>query len=90
MPKYALNVLRVLQEAVTNAVRHSGAELIRVVLQDVPQGIVLKVMDDGVGMNSSRPGRGLDNMRVRAHEIGSTLEIESSHHGTTVSVFLGT
>ena len=87
-PKYALNVLRVLQEAVTNAVRHSGAGLIRVVLQEAPQGIVLQVVDDGIGMDNVGSGRGLDNMRVRAQEIDTDVEISSSSAGTTVSLVL--
>ena len=84
-PKHALNLLRILQEAVTNAVRHSGAKQIRVVLQDAENGVSLRIVDNGRGMGDQPPGRGLENMRTRAREIGMQIDIESSTDGTIVS-----
>ena len=45
-PKHALNLLRILQEAITNAVRHSGGDQIRVVLSAVADGFRLLVIGD--------------------------------------------
>lgn len=87
-PKHALNLLRILQEAVTNAVRHSGAKQIRVVLRDASNGVLLRIADDGRGMDNYRPGRGLENMRTRAREIGMQIDIDSTTDGTVVSCLL--
>lgn len=84
-PKEALTVLRILQEAVTNAIRHSSCDTIRVSLSEDSSGIELRVSDDGNGIHETSPGRGLQNMRVRAREIGADLSIDSSSAGTTVS-----
>ncbi|HEY0693801.1 MAG TPA: histidine kinase, partial [Kribbella sp.] len=69
-------VLRIVQEALTNVVRHSGARLVTVVA--VPHGTVLEVVvtDDGNGGGVGAPaGVGTASMRERAHELGGTLEI---------------
>lgn len=87
-PKHALNLLRILQEAVTNAVRHSDAKKIRVVLRDTQDGVLLRIADDGKGMANHSPGRGLENMRTRAREIGMLLDIDSTSDGTAVSCLL--
>ncbi len=89
-PKQALNVLRILQEAVTNAVRHSGGDQIRVALSDAADGIRLLVSDNGKGMRQTSFGRGITNMYTRATEMGAQLDVDSNRDGTTVScVILG-
>lgn len=87
-PKHALNLLRVLQEAVTNAVRHSGGDLIRVILKEVAEGVMLRIADNGHGITDHQPGHGLNNMRARAREIGMQIDIDTSPNGTTVSCLL--
>jgi signal transduction histidine kinase len=83
-------ILRVTQEAVANAVRHSGTELVAVRLL-VRQGyVVLEVADDGSGFDvpaqlAGSSGLGLRAMRDRAAEHGGGLDIASSPGaGTTV------
>ena len=88
-PKQALNVLRILQEAVTNAVRHSQCKAIAISLTESDSGVTLKIVDDGVGFDDVSKGRGLQNMRVRAREIGATLQVLPSPEGTTVTCDLG-
>ncbi|MHC6591653.1 GAF domain-containing sensor histidine kinase [Arthrobacter sp. C152] len=82
----AEQLLPVLYESVSNAVRHSGSEDIQVLLA-VHQGeVVLTVRDHGRGFKD--PGRvsGLDNMKSRAARLGGTCEVDSSPgHGTTVT-----
>ncbi len=76
-------ILRVTQEAVTNAVRHAGAGHIVVVLRYDASTVRLEVIDDGKGFaESSRDLSGsghfgLQGMRERAARIGATLKIES-------------
>jgi signal transduction histidine kinase len=80
-------VLRIAQEALHNAVRHSGAT--RVVLR-LRAGLVLEVIDDGAGFDPADPELrsrhlGLTSMEERALRLGGRLEIRSaSGEGTTV------
>ena len=77
---------RVAQEALHNALRHSGAGRIAVTLSRSPRRVILEVTDDGPG---SRPGAagglGFASMRGRAAAVGGTLTIRSAPGaGTTV------
>lgn len=72
---------RIVQEALANVRRHSGARRVRVVLEGDPEGgILMEVEDDGRGFEPStvREGVGLSAMRERAREIGGELTVESS------------
>ncbi|MGE5192104.1 MAG: two-component regulator propeller domain-containing protein, partial [Deltaproteobacteria bacterium] len=89
------NVLRIAQEAITNAVRHSGAGTIEVVLASTPEQITLAVRDDGAGFAANgleypQPGHyGLIGMRERATQIQGKLHVESAPGaGTTVRLEL--
>jgi PAS domain S-box-containing protein len=79
-------VSRVIQEALTNARRHSGAKRISVSLGMEGGDLLAEVSDDGVGMSpEATPGVGLDSMRERAALLGGELEIESEEGlGTSV------
>jgi signal transduction histidine kinase/ligand-binding sensor domain-containing protein len=90
-------MLRVGQEAVINAVRHSGAEHIRIELQYLDDAIVMRVSDDGRGFVPELvvPGAdthyGLISMRERAETIGARFRIVSQPgRGTTVEMFVVT
>ncbi len=89
------NLLRIAQEAIANAVKHSGARTIDVTLDGSGRQILLRVEDDGIGFISLDPaaGRaghyGLIGMRERATQIGANLRIDSEEgRGTTVVVTL--
>lgn len=88
------NLLRILQEAVTNAVKHSAAGTIDVSLDCDRQMLTLTVKDDGVGFaeatGGAQPGHyGLIGMRERAAQIGGTLHVDSEPgHGTTATLTL--
>jgi signal transduction histidine kinase len=87
-PERDLAVLRIVQEALANALRHSRAEHIAVRLS--PRAI--EVVDDGVGFDPDRADvrsrhLGLTSMEERARELGGRLEIRSSRGaGTTVRI----
>jgi len=71
-------VSRIIQEALTNARRHSRAKRISVNLRMEGEDLLAEVLDDGVGLGpDASPGVGLDSMRERAALIGGHLEIES-------------
>jgi signal transduction histidine kinase len=76
-------LLRVAQEALHNALRHSGAAHVDVALERRGQGAVLRVTDDGRGFEPDavrRAGRhlGLVSMRDRADGVGGSLTVESA------------
>jgi signal transduction histidine kinase len=72
-------VLRVIQEALTNARRHSGARNVWVSLQVEGNELVAEVSDDGRGFGpDTASGVGLSSMSERAAAIGGNVEIESA------------
>jgi two-component system sensor histidine kinase UhpB len=81
-----LVIYRVAQEALTNAVHHSGGTGVSVALRhDVDDGVILTVSDNGRGLPRSRSESGLRGMRERAMLIGADLRLSSqSGHGTEV------
>src|SRR5437868_6611089 len=84
----ALNVYRVAQEAVNNALKHARASEIVIGLRKEDHEVVLTVTDDGKGTRSLRKRKtmGIHMMKYRADVCGGKLEIESRRgHGTTVT-----
>jgi signal transduction histidine kinase len=82
----AIHVYRILQEAVTNVIRHSGATAIGVVLRFNPDSLLLVVEDLGRGFSGSASGHGLGiiTMRERAEVMGATLEFVQPAEGGTL------
>ncbi len=91
-PLIAENLYRIAQEALSNAVRHSGAHRVKITLEDTVEGagsgVRLIVEDDGRGMRASEmlaEGLGLKIMRARAELIGAVLRVGArSPAGTRV------
>ena len=83
-PGLDLAAYRIVQEAVTNALRHSGARHLRVRLGYAPGELEVTVEDDGRGLNG-RPhdGHGLRGIRERAELYGGTLDVGRSDGGGT-------
>jgi signal transduction histidine kinase len=81
---------RIVQEALTNAARHSGGRRARVRLRRSGSDLVVEVTDDGSGIVRPRQdGVGLGSMRSRAEEIGGAFELSATPgHGTTVTARL--
>lgn len=85
-------LLRVAQEALHNALRHSGAALVEVTLAKRGPGAALRVTDDGSGFDPTvvrSAGRhlGLVSMRDRASGVGGRLDVESAPgKGTTIEM----
>jgi two-component system sensor histidine kinase UhpB len=90
----ALNVYRIIEEALTNVRMHSGARLVEVALgAGLGTNLAVEVKDDGRGAESGaghrRPGMGMLGMQERALILGGRLEIESVvGGGTTVRAIL--
>jgi signal transduction histidine kinase len=90
-PAHVLAVLRIVQEALTNALKHAQAHTIRISAHWQAPDLRIVVADDGIGINPAQPaGRGLLSMQQRALEIGAVLEFCAQHpQGTQVSLTLG-
>ena len=81
----ALHLYRVAQEAVTNAVKHSGAKNILIALDHDKTHVCVSVQDDGKGFAAAKrkkgKGLGLHMMRYRANALGGELRIERRRTG---------
>jgi signal transduction histidine kinase len=86
-PELESAIYRLLQESLTNAVKHARAERVKVRLSQDPATIVVTVSDDGSGFDTQRAdgGFGLIGMQERVELVGGRLTIESAPgEGTTV------
>ena len=85
------SLFRVLQEALHNAIKHSGVKRFEVLLKDNPTELDLVIRDAGRGFNLEEalqgPGLGLTSMRQRVRLMNGTISIESNpKDGTTIYV----
>jgi len=79
----ALNILAVITEGLSNAVRHSGADSIRVSVSVGDGCVGVVIQDNGTGFSVPSPGNGLSNMEHRARTLGGTFEVASSPEAGT-------
>ncbi|MFK0113328.1 GAF domain-containing protein [Streptomyces sp. NPDC091217] len=82
---------RIVREAVTNSVRHSGASDIVIQVDATAGDLTVGVVDDGVGFDPAQPTPGhlgLESMLYRTTRLGGDLHIESLVPGTAVRVRL--
>ena len=85
----ATHLYRIVQEAISNAVRHGRARKIRIRLSEDRNAGVLAIHDDGVGIPlevATTSGMGLHTMRHRAESIGGTLQVRRGGIQGTVVV----
>jgi two-component system CheB/CheR fusion protein len=90
-PKVATGLFRILQELLSNVVRHARATRVEVSLAAEPDRLVLRLTDNGRGIapeeQTNGTSLGILGMRERAHLLGGTLEIQGHpRDGTTVTV----
>jgi two-component system sensor histidine kinase UhpB len=91
-----LALFRVLQEALTNVHRHSGASKAHVLILQDSDKVILEVRDNGRGLpkelltqfdgSGAGLGVGLAGVRERARELGGHVALESDHNGTLVGI----
>lgn len=88
--EYRTCVFRIVQEAVRNASRHSGAQGVRIHLRESDGAVTLSVQDDGRGFDPSlEAGLGILGMRERVRRLAGKLSVNSlPGRGTTLSVSL--
>jgi signal transduction histidine kinase len=69
-----LSAYRIVQEALTNAIKHADASLAEVHVRRTAEGVELEVVDDGTGPSGNGRGQGLIGMRARASLLGGEVE----------------
>jgi signal transduction histidine kinase len=94
-PRSEVQLLRVVQEALTNTRKHAGAKRVAVRIEVLGGGTTLTIEDDGVGFDPStvsssmEGGFGLASMRERVEQIGGRLDVHTAPNlGTTIVVKL--
>jgi signal transduction histidine kinase len=87
-PAQAAEILRIVQEAMTNAVKHARATLISVSCRNERAHSLLSIVDNGAGFDPERKteGFGLVGMRERAAKIGGELRVNSGSNGTSIDL----
>ncbi|WP_205324438.1 sensor histidine kinase [Glycomyces sp. YM15] len=78
---------RIVQEALTNAVRHSSGDRVRVRVHHGEDALVVEVADNGRTRDFT-PGRGITGMRERVDALGGTLDVGPGEYGFTVAARL--
>lgn len=74
-------ISHIVQEGITNAIRHGGATSIQISFWIVRDRVHVKVSDNGAGAPEVKPGIGLEGMRERLEPIGGELLVQSSEYG---------
>ena len=94
-PELETAIFRIIQEALTNMFRHSGASKGHVSVKESEGHIVATVRDDGKGIEEQviqlrpdRVGVGIGGMRQRVNELGGSLRLSNANPGTIVEVII--
>jgi two-component system, NarL family, sensor histidine kinase UhpB len=90
-PTTMLQLCRILQEAISNAIRHGKATRIRMLLSEAAGQTTVTLTDNGSGFDPSTVeglGRGLTSMRKRAASIGAQLAFTNANPGCRISITL--
>jgi signal transduction histidine kinase len=90
-PQLQLPVLRIIQECLTNALKHANAQTITLEATNTDTQFMLTIQDDGGGFDvqaakEQASGKGLNGLEKRARVLGGTLRVESSPQGTRVEL----
>ena len=80
----ALSAYRVVQEALTNVVKHADAQHVDVRMRFLDSALEVEISDDGRGRGAPGAGFGLVGMRERVALLGGRLTIESSEDAGTM------
>ena len=88
-PQHQLPVLRIIQESLTNALKHANARTITVEAANTETELTIRIEDDGQGFDvhaakQQATGKGLHSLDKRARVLGAQLEVSSSGQGTHI------
>ncbi|WP_454714290.1 ATP-binding protein [Caulobacter segnis] len=89
--RHALHILRIMQEAIANVLKHSGARTVTVSVRTEGDQVLVRVQDDGRGFEPAglpSGGRGLANQLSRAEAIGGAIRWEPTKRGSSLALAL--
>lgn len=88
--KVELALFHVVQESLTNVLRHSGSQQARILICQKSNQLILAISDCGCGLpdDHARSGLGIQIMRERLKQIGGRFAIDSGNSGTTVRAII--
>lgn len=83
-----MNLYRIIQEAVNNAIKHANASKIEVQFKESDKHFEIEVFDNGIGLDTktTEAGNGLNSMEKRALELNGEFKIINLEQGTKISV----
>jgi len=84
----SLNIYRIIQEAVSNALKHACATRISVVMEWKLPNLEIRIVDNGKGSATHKPGIGIQTMKERVAALKGTFTIDSTMSGTTIIVLI--
>jgi signal transduction histidine kinase len=87
--KQGINLFRVVQEAVNNAVKHSKASQINIILDEKENQLSMKIQDNGQGFDyeeKRKKSYGLTNLQNRIKELNGDFEVISNQNGTAILI----
>jgi len=91
-PRRSLHIMRIVQEATTNIIKYSCSDSMKISTGATEEIIFVEITDFGKGIPQDNSvlgsGRGIENMKYRAVQIGGVLEIESTNEGTCIRLKL--
>lgn len=89
---FSINVFRILQESMTNILRHANAEKVEIKIRETGTEFIMEITDDGKGIDdrdlSKRKSLGIIGMKERAALLGGVLLVESQGIGTKIKLIL--
>ena len=87
--KQGINIFRVLQESVNNAVKYASASKIIINLNETENQLTMTIQDNGTGFDfqeKRKKSYGLTNMKNRTEEIKGNFDLSSNNHGTIINI----
>lgn len=84
-----MNIYRIIQEAINNAMKYANPSHIKVIIKELDRNLKIQIIDDGKGFNLNAIdfGNGINNMRKRAAEINAEFNLDSKlNKGTRITV----
>lgn len=85
-----LNIFRIIQEALHNAMKHSRAQNVYVSVKQSGKNVIVQISDDGCGFDKTKldsNGIGINSMQYRANQIGATFKIRGNKpQGTCIEI----
>lgn len=84
----SLNIYRIIQEVVSNALKHACATRISVVMEWKLPNLEIRIVDNGKGSATHKPGIGIQTMKERVAALKGTFTIDSTMSGTTIIVLI--